>query len=85
MVENPPTLLSKLVRIVDYNGTPKNRVARVVEVRDSMVKPFEWSSFRKYLKNKTQGSQYLLTVLDVDTGEYRSYYHKGLTLEVIDE
>jgi hypothetical protein len=70
-------LLNKLVRVTSYRGNPRNRVCRVVAVRDTIkLRPF---------KRVVPGgrSRWLVTVHDLRENVYRSYYHSFLTIREV--
>lgn len=80
MVENPLTLVDKIVVVTKYKGEDKSRRARVVAVRDTHSQPIVYNTYRqnKFLLR----SRYLITVFDLDKGEFRSYYHSFVDLTV---
>jgi hypothetical protein len=65
-------LKDKLVRITSYRGQERNRVARVVEVRDIQRQPILPKSAAY---NKIERSRYLITIHDLTENVFRSYYH----------
>jgi hypothetical protein len=73
-------LLNKLVKITKYRGEPKNRTARVVNVRDTNTYPITMRSYRRKLIER---SRYLITIHDLDKNEFRSYYHMYVEYEVV--
>lgn len=70
------SLQGKLVRITSYRGEPRDRLARVVKVRDTWTEPVSRRSVHRHMIER---SRYLLTVHDVERNEHRSYYHDYVT------
>jgi hypothetical protein len=77
MDNSPLNLVDKQVVVTEYRGQAKNRNARVVEVRDTHAKPLCIGSYRK---NVISRSRYLVTIFDMVTGDFRSYYHAYVKL-----
>lgn len=73
-------LLNKLVRVTSYRGEPRNRVARIINVRDTWDKPIR---NRMYKRNLIERSRWLITIHDLNDNVFRSYYHQFLTVEQV--
>lgn len=68
-------LLNKMVTIDMYREKPKQRIGRVVEVRDTHERPVR---YRTYQRNKIARSRYLVTIHDLQVNVFRSYYDEFL-------
>ncbi len=83
MVERPYEYVNKEVYVRSYRGDTKERgLAVVKEVRDTRDSPITFGAYHKRYIRGLLGSRYIITVWYPARGEYRSYYHEHLVLEV---
>ena len=73
-------LLGKLIKVTQYKGEAKDRLARVIGVRDTLAEPISYKQYRRY---KTERSRWLITVHDLEKDVFRSYYTKYVVYDVI--
>lgn len=66
-------LVNKLIKVTSYRGMPRNRICRVVHVRDTNANAIK---SRSYWRKRILRSRYLLTVHDLGLNVLRSYYHE---------
>jgi hypothetical protein len=73
-------LKDKLVKITSYRGEARNRVARVVDVRNIELEPLKQKSVER---KAIERSRFLITIHDLTENVFRSYYHAYMQCEPI--